>query len=304
MVDQNVETEFIGNSEQELPIRVPVVDPDIEKAHIPLKLDYYHFPDVTADVVQDIQQNKRIALTGHTGTGKTSLIQQIAARINQPTIRVNLNGQTTISDFVGFWMASGGEMVWVDGTLPLALRNGYWLILDEIDYAEPFALAVLNAVLEMDGTLELKEKGHELVKPHPEARIFATGNTIGAMSEYRGLYQGTNLLNEAFVDRWRLYLTKYLSPADEAEVVANAIPLMTVKITGTLVKVANMVREAFEKGEVNCTFSTRRLMDWAEMMIRHRNPLSAAENTIFSKISRDDAETIKGIIQRVTKVPK
>ena len=302
MTDKSIEMELIGNSEQELPIRVPVVDPEIEAAQIPRKIDYYHFPNITSDVIQDIALNKRIAFTGHTGTGKTSLPQQIAARINQPVLRVNLNGQTTISDFVGFWMASGGEMIWVDGTLPLALRNGYWLILDEIDYAEPFALAVLNAVLEMDGTLELKEKGHELVIPHPDTRIFATGNTIGAMSEYRGLYQGTNLLNEAFVDRWMVYQLKYLSPADEAEIVAKAVPKMNVKITVTLVNVANMVREAFEKGEVNCTFSLRRLVDWAEMMIRHRNPLLAAENTIFSKISKDDVETIKGIIQRVTKV--
>ena len=278
---------------------------DIDKEDmylVPEKTSYYKFTDVVSDVVQDINERKNVLLTGHTGTGKTSLIKEIAARINQPVIRANLNGQITISDFVGFWMAKGGEMVWIDGTLPIAMRKGHWLILDELDYAEPFILAVLNSVLEPNGTLTLKEKGHEVIKPHENFRIFGTGNTIGVMQEYRGLYQGTNLLNEAFVDRWRVYYINYLSQADESQVIADAVPRMNVSITGTIVKVANMVREAFEKNEVACTFSLRRCIDWAEMMIRHRHPIAAAKNTIFSKISKDDAEIIEGIIKRVTQV--
>ncbi len=96
----------------------------------------------------------------------------------------------------------GGETVWVDGVLPVAMRAGHWLIIDEIDFVEPAIIAVLTAVLEPGGRLLLKEKGDEIVTPHPAFRLFATANAAGAMSVYRHLYQGANLLNEAFLDRW------------------------------------------------------------------------------------------------------
>lgn len=283
----------------ELSHRTPEVEG--EELLVPNAIGHYCWPEYSKDVALDIKENKRVLLTGHTGTGKTSLIQQFAAKINQPAIRVNLNGQTTVSDFVGFWMAKDGEMVWVDGSLPKAMRAGYWLILDEIDFAEAEILAVLNSVLEPNGALTLKERGHEMIAPHPDFRLFATANTVGCMLEYRSLYQGTNILNEAFLDRWRVYHVTYLPADKESEVLAASVGRMNVRITTVLVQVASMVREAFEKEEVSCTFSLRRLIDWTEMMVRHRDPLKAAENTVFSKIAREDAEVIRGIIQRVTK---
>ena len=152
-------------------------------------------------------------LIGHTGAGKTSLIEQVAARAQHGVVRSNMNGQTTVGDFVGFWTVKGGETMWVDGVLPTAMREGLWLIVDEIDFAEPSILAALTAVLEPHGRLTLKEKGNEVVAPHPAFRLFATANAVGAMSQFRHLYQGANLMNEAFLDRWRVYLLDYLSPA-------------------------------------------------------------------------------------------
>lgn len=269
------------------------------KGKIPTINPSYLFGRHAPDVLMDITENRRVMLVGHTGCGKTSLIEQIAARANQGVERVNLNGQTTIGDFVGLWTVKGGETIWVDGSLPKAMREGLWLILDEIDFAETAILAVLNPVLEKDGALMLKEKGHELVIPHKNFRIFATGNTIGKMQKYRGLYQGTNIMNEAFLDRWRCYMVEYLQPQEEIAVLSKTIDRISEKLAAPIVRVANEIRQAFLKEEISCTFSTRRLIDWAELMLRTRNPLKAADIAIFSKISEEDAEVVKGIIVRV-----
>ena len=108
----------------------------------------YLFSERFNDIVEDIVENKRVMLIGHTGAGKTSLIEQVAARAGHGVVRSNMNGQTTVGDFVGFWTVKGGETLWVDGVLPTAMREGLWLIVDEIDFAEPSILAALTAVLE------------------------------------------------------------------------------------------------------------------------------------------------------------
>lgn len=275
------------------------------KGFIPKLNEGYVMAKHIADLCMDIQEGRKAMLIGHTGTGKTSSIEQIAARMNQGVLRVNMNGQTTIGDFVGMWTVKGGETVWVDGTLPMAMRNGQWLIVDELDFAEPAILSVLNAVLEAQGKLMLKEKGHEVIEPHENFRLFATANGVGAMAQYRGLYQGTNIMNEAFLDRWRVYQVDYLSAEDEVKALIGSIPRMKgkEKIAGVIVRVANMVREAFNKEEIACTFSTRRMLDWTEMLVRYKDdpnaPFRAADATIFSKVSKEDAEVIRGIIQRV-----
>jgi cobaltochelatase CobS len=239
-----------------------------------------------------------VMLIGHTGAGKTSLIEQIAARAAHGVLRSNMNGQTTIGDFVGFWTVKGGETKWVDGVLPLAMRAGHWLVIDEIDFAEPAILAVLTAVLEPGGRLLLKEKGDEIVTPHPAFRLFATANAVGAMSAYRHLYQGANLMNEAFLDRWRVYLMDYLSPADEARVLTRTFaPRLDDALAHTLAAIAADCRAAFVREDLASAFSTRRLIDWTELMLRHGDPERAAGPAIYSKVSAEDATLIRSIIR-------
>jgi cobaltochelatase CobS len=181
----------------------------------------------------------------------------------------------------------------------MAMRKGYWLILDEIDFGEAQILSILNGVLEPGGNLNLKEKDHEIVKPHPNFRIFATANTAGCMQDFRGLYQGTNPLNEAFIDRWKVYHVDYLPADQEAKVINGTVERMTMKITPAIVTVANMVRKAHREEQVSCTFSLRRAIDWAQAMVRHKDPVRAAQSTIFSKVSKEDATVIEGLIRRV-----
>lgn len=278
----------------------------------------YVFPAITEDVKLDIMEGKNVMLTGQTGTGKSSLIAQIAATVNQNVLRANLNGQMTISDFVGFYTVKGAETIWVDGVLPKAMRDGDWLVLEEIDFAEPALLSILNTVLEKDGPLVLKEKGHEIVPRHPNFRIFGTGNTIGAMQKFRGLYQGASIMNEAFMDRWRVYLVTYLPEAQEAEMLVKTFPQLASKelrghVIKPIVEIAGLVREAFRKEDVSTTFSTRRLIDWTELTIRKARQLKAenkkgaahllaADIALFSKMSEEDAEVVRGIINRTIDV--
>jgi cobaltochelatase CobS len=178
------------------------------------------------------------------------------------------------------------------------MRDGLWLIVDEIDFAEPSILAALTAVLEPHGRLVLKEKGNEIVAPHPSFRLFATANAVGAMSQFRHLYQGANLMNEAFLDRWRVYLLDYLTPAEEADVLMRTLaPNMTRALATTLAAVAADCRAAFAREDLSSAFSTRRLLDWAELMLRTGDPERAAAPAIYAKVSPEDAALIRGIVR-------
>lgn len=282
---------------------------EAEKLMVPAINPAYHFSPHSTDILEDIAENRKVILTGHKGCGKTSLFEQTAARLNQPVMRVNMNGQTTISDFVGFWTAKGGETIWVDGALPLAMRHGYWLVVDEIDFAEASILSVLQSVSERNGKLFLKEKGHEIVVPHEHFRLLATGNTIGIMESSRHIYQGANLMNGALLDRFRVYYVDYLPPKEEAMVLRNTVADLTDKVASVLVQFAGDVRQAFKKEEVSCTISLRQLIDLAELMVRRKNKpikglsandnmMRAAEPCIFSKISVEDGEVIRSLMQK------
>src|ERR1700712_1123330 len=277
------------------PVDMPMGQPG---SLVPRLNPAYLFPERFGDILQDIVENRRVLLIGHTGAGKTSLIEQVAARTQHGVLRANMNGQTTIGDFVGFWTVKGGETLWVDGALPTAMREGLWLVIDEIDFAEPSILAVLTAVLEPNGRLLLKEKGNELVAPHPSFRLFATANAVGAMSVYRHLYQGANLMNEAFLDRWRVYLMDYLSPEEEADVLVRTLGgRMSREMALTLAAIAADCRAAFVQEDLASAFSTRRLIDWAELMLRTGDPERAAGPAIYAKVSTEDAALIRSVIR-------
>ncbi|MBN3856824.1 AAA domain-containing protein [Paraburkholderia sp. Ac-20340] len=276
---------------------MPLAPEGTPSALVPRINEAYLFTARTDDIALDIVENHRVMLIGHTGSGKTSFIEQVAARTGHGVLRANMNGQTTIGDFVGFWTVKGGETVWVDGVLPVAMREGYWLIIDELDFAEPSILAVLTAVLEPHGRLLLKERGNEIITPHPSFRLFATANAAGAMSAFRHLYQGANLLNEAFLDRWRVYLFDYLSKEEEAEVLLRTLPQLSPMLAQTLAAIAADCRAAFAREDLASTFSTRRLIDWAELMLRTGDADRAAGPAIYAKVSAEDAALIRSIIR-------
>jgi len=248
-----------------------------------------------------LEHNDRILLVGHCGVGKTSSVEQLAARENRALRRVNLNGQTTISDLVGQWIAKDGETVWVDGILPQAMKNGHWLILDEIDFAQPEVLAVLHPVLEDCGYLVLQEKDGEIVRPERGFRVVGTANSIGADADDRGLYQGTGVMNEAFLDRWSTVVKVKWPPQEiEATILMKRVPGLPASVAALIVRVANEVRASFDKRDVFTTFSPRKCLQWADKSLRYGNLGDAAKVTILNKLADEDRKVVGGIIQRWT----
>lgn len=314
-------------SMEETPMKMAIVkttlqilDQELEKGigshnggDVPTLDDHYYFGkkesgkfdthgEKVNSFLMDINENKRVILVGHTGTGKSTLIEQVASRLNQTCVRISCNGQITVGDMIGLWTIRGGDTVWVDGILTNAVRNGHWVTLDEIDFAKEEILANLNALLEPAGKLILKERGFETIIPHPNFRLFATANTIGRMKKFRHLYQGTNEMNEAFLDRFRIYCIDYLPKEEEINLLSKKVPRVTREIATVIVEVGNMIRASFLKEELSTSFSTRKLLDWTELMVRFKDPEKAADVAIYSKIEDDaEIESIRGIIQRVMK---
>lgn len=204
-------------------------------------------------------------LTGPTGAGKTSLITQIAARLNWPVQSVTCHGRLELHALIGQFVLINGSTQFVHGPLSVAAREGHLLILNESDLMDPSELAGLNDIIEGQ-PLVIAENGAEVIEPHPRFRVFATGNSVGA-GDQTGLYQGVLRQNLAFMDRFRVIEVGYPEPALEHAVLQNAVPSLPTEIVSKMLRVANEIRTLFlgaghEGGELTVTMSTRTLVRW------------------------------------------
>lgn len=259
----------------------------------------YRFQSFTTHVIDSINQKENVLLTGPTGVGKTSPVVQLAARTNNPLIRVNFNGETRLSDFIGKLQIINGETKWVDGVLPQAMRMGYWLLLDEIDFADPAVLSLLHPVLEENPHIVLKENAGEVIYAHPNFRLFATANSIGAMQDKASSYSGTNHMNEAFLDRFQVLFVKNLSAKEELKILKTKVSGLKNRWAKRIVEFADKVRsQAIEGMEISGDgFSTRRVLHWAKKTALLRSPIEGAKLSWLDKMPGSDHEALIRILE-------
>lgn len=272
--------------------------PDVNSlSAIPEEKHGYRFQPFTTDVIDSIHSKENILLTGGTGVGKTTHITQMANRIGQPLLRINFNGETRMSDLIGKIQVVNGQTLWTDGVLPKAMKEGYWLLLDELDFADPAVLSLLHPVLEDDPMLVLKENGGEIIKPHENFRLFATANSIGAMSDRAASYSGTNTMNEAFLDRWQVLMVDNLAAREEIRVLRDEAPGLKPKWIKQIVEFANKARAKDENGDsvieyTGDNFSTRKTISWAKKASLHRCPIKGAKLSWLDKMPLSEQDVM------------
>ena len=239
-----------------------------------------HVPDVDSDyrfdrattlaILAGFSRNRRVMVTGFHGTGKSTHIEQVAARLNWPCVRVNLDSHISRIDLVGMTPSSCATVSVIefrDGILPWALQHNVALVFDEYDAGRPDVMFVIQRVLEVSGRLTLLDQ-NKVIKPHPAFRLFATANTIG-LGDTSGLYHGTQQINQGQMDRWSIVTTlNYLPHDNEVEIVlAKAKHYQTDAgrdIVNKMVRLADLTRNAFANGDLSTVMSPRTVITWAE----------------------------------------
>jgi len=241
--------------------------------HVPEIDSAYRFdPEVTEAILAGFVHNRRVLLQGSHGTGKSTHLEQVAARLNWPMVRVNLDGHITRLDLVGrdaIVVREGMQVTeFQEGVLPWSLQRPVALVFDEFDAGRPDVMFVIQRVLERGGKFTLLDQ-NRVLKAHPSFRLFATANTVG-LGNLSGLYHGTQLLNQAQVDRWDIVARlDYLEPDAEQAIVAARVPALAANNEGlatiaSMVAVANMTRVGFEAGDLSTVMSPRTVIGWAE----------------------------------------
>jgi len=234
--------------------------------HVPLVDEAYCFdPDVTTAILAGFTHNRRVLVQGFHGTGKSTHIEQVAARLNWPLVRVNLDGHITRMDLVGrdgVVVREGTQVTeFQEGLLPWAIQRPVALVFDELDAGRPDVMFVIQRILEREGRFTMLDQ-NKVITPHPQFRLFATANTVG-LGDLTGLYHGTQLLNQAQVDRWDIVARlDYLAAEAEREIVLARVPATTH--VDQMVAVADMTRQGFAAGDLSTVMSPRTVISWAE----------------------------------------
>ena len=274
--------------------RVPEIDPA-----------YRFNPEVTLAILAGFTRNRRVMLQGLHGCGKSTHIEQIAARLNWPCTRVNLDGHISRLDLIGkdgIVLRDGKQVTeFQEGILPWALRRPMALIFDEYDAGRPDVMFVIQRILERDGKLNLLDQ-NQLIHPHPWFRLFATANTVG-LGNLNGLYNGTQVLNQAQLDRWNIVATlNYLPQAEEVAIVAARVPHLLARhgepLLQAMVAVANLTRQGFAAGDLSTLMSPRCVISWADNMEIFSDPALAFRLSFLNKCDEAERPIVAEYYQR------
>ncbi|CAM5338311.1 AAA family ATPase [Thauera mechernichensis] len=274
--------------------------------HVPDVDTAYRFnPDVTLAILAGFSRNRRVMVQGLHGTGKSTHIEQVAARLNWPCVRVNLDGHISRLDLVGkdaIVVRDGLQVTeFQEGIVPWALQRPVALIFDEYDAGRPDVMFVIQRILERDGKFTLLDQ-NRVIHPHPWFRLFATSNTVG-LGNLSGLYHGTQVLNHAQMDRWNIVATlNYLPREEEVAIVLARVPSKNYdkgrQLIASMVAVAELTRKGFAAGDLSTLMSPRTVITWAENCEIFRNPALAFRLSFLNKCDEVERPIVAEYYQR------
>ena len=272
--------------------------PDIDK-------DYKFDRDTTLAIIAGFKYNKKVIIHGYHGTGKSTHIEQIAARLNWPCIRVNLDSHISRIDLIGkdaIVLKNNKQVTeFQEGILPWSIQNPIALVFDEYDAMRPDVAFLMTKVLEAEGGLTLLEK-NKVIKPNNYFRLFATANTIG-LGDTTGLYTGTQQINQAQLDRWNIVTTlNYLSLENEMAIILAKNknfnnPKGKEKISN-MIKVASLTRKGFIAGDISTLMSPRTVLHWAENIEIFKDTGYAFRVTFLNRCDEIEKNIIAEYFQR------
>jgi cobaltochelatase CobS len=247
-------------------IKVPAFSQPSE--HVPAIDESYLFNhETTLAILAGFAHNRRCMIQGYHGTGKSTHVEQVAARLNWPCIRINLDSHVSRIDLVGkdaIVLQDGKQITeFKEGLLPWALQRACALVFDEYDAGRPDVMFVIQRVLEVEGKLTLLDQS-KVISPHQSFRMFATTNTIG-LGDPTGLYHGTQQINQGQMDRWNIVTTlNYLDREKETDIIVSKLPELDRWTVSNMVSVANLTRQGFINGDISIVMSPRTVIMWAE----------------------------------------
>ncbi len=297
----------LGGAARKVEILEPPADETLA-ALVPEVDESYHFdPEATIALLAGFELNRRVMIQGPHGVGKSTHVEQVAARLHWPLLRLNLDGHLTRSDLVGrdaVVIRDGLQVTeFVDGMLPWALRRPVAVLLDEYDAGRPDVMFVIQRLLERDGRFTLLDT-NEVITPHDHFRMFAATNTVG-LGDMSGLYRGTNVLNQAQLDRWDIVARlDYLDPGAEAAVVLShadefAERTDAAALADRMVAVAGMTRTGFAAGDLSTVMSPRTIIAWAENVVIFDDVAAAFRLSFVNRCDEAEAPIALEYLQRV-----
>ncbi len=274
--------------------------------HVPEIDEAYRFDrDTTVAILAGFAHNRRVLINGYHGTGKSTHIEQVAARLNWPCVRINLDSHISRIDLIGkdaIVLRDGKQVTeFREGLLPWALQNPTALVFDEYDAGRPDVMFVIQRVLEVDGKLTLLDQAR-VIRPHPAFRLFATANTVG-LGDTTGLYHGTQQINQGQMDRWNIVASlNYLPHDDEVNIVLAKAPDYDTDegriLVGAMVALAALTRSGFVAGDISTVMSPRTVMTWAQNAKIFGDVAFAFKVTFLNKCDEVERQTVAEYYQR------
>jgi len=268
--------------------------PDLDEA-------YVFDPDTTLAILAGFAFNRRVMVQGYHGTGKSTHIEQVAARLNWPCIRINLDAHISRIDLIGrdaIVLRDGLQVTeFREGLLPWALQHPVALVFDEYDAGRPDVMFVIQRVLETEGKLTLLDQ-NRVIRPNPWFRLFATANTVG-LGDTTGLYQGTQTINQGQMDRWNIVVALNYLPAETEQNIVAAKSKADPKLIADMIRVAELTRQGFINGDISTVMSPRTVITWAQNTEIFGDPGFAFRLTFLNKCDEAERMLVAEYYQRV-----